>query len=240
MACYDTAVGYGTPFISGKDSMFNDFKGFDENGKPIIISIPPTLLISSIAVMDDAGKAVSLDAKVPGDIVYVIGENKAEMGGSEYFAMVGEQTRRRGFVGNNVPVVDVMRNRRVYERFPEAVEKGLIASAQGVRQGGLAVALAKTAMGGRLGMEVYLQEFRGIPMPEYAHLFSESMGRIVATVDERNTDRFEDCMSGIPITKIGYVRDDERFIVGDTKGKTMIETDVDKMLDSYRRTFKGY
>ena len=74
MASHNIAVAYGTPFISGKDSMFNDFKGFNENGKPIKISIPPTLLASSIAVINDIKKVVSLDAKIPGDFVYILGK----------------------------------------------------------------------------------------------------------------------------------------------------------------------
>src|SRR6185369_15331012 len=61
--CYDYAVSYGTPFISGKDSMFNDFSGFDEKGKPLKISIPPTLLISTIGVIKDVSKVVSEDVK---------------------------------------------------------------------------------------------------------------------------------------------------------------------------------
>jgi len=73
-ACYDYAVVYGTPFISGKDSMFNDFKGFDDEGKPVMISIPPTLLISAIGVIPDVTKCISLDVKLPGDLIYILGE----------------------------------------------------------------------------------------------------------------------------------------------------------------------
>ena len=72
-ACYDIATAYGTPFISGKDSMYNDFKGFSDDGKPLKISIPPTLLISALGVIPDAAKAVSLDAKLPGDLLYILG-----------------------------------------------------------------------------------------------------------------------------------------------------------------------
>ena len=73
-ACYDYAVGYGTPFISGKDSMFNDFKGYDEKGNPVAISIPPTLFISAIGVMPDINKTVSPEFKDAGDIIYLFGE----------------------------------------------------------------------------------------------------------------------------------------------------------------------
>src|SRR3989344_5547184 len=88
-ACYDYAVGYGTPFISGKDSMFNDFKGYDEKSKPIVISIPPTLLISAIGVMENYVKTVSPEFKKSGDVIYLLGETKDELGGGEYYRMLG-------------------------------------------------------------------------------------------------------------------------------------------------------
>ena len=90
-ACYDTAVAYGTPYISGKDSMFNDFKGYDEKGNSVAISIPPTLLISSISVMKDFKKSVSPEFKVAGDAIYVLGGTHDELGASEYFKMIGKE-----------------------------------------------------------------------------------------------------------------------------------------------------
>ncbi len=74
-ACYDYAIAYGTPFISGKDSMYNDFKGYDEKDRPVKISIPPTLLISSIGIIDDITKSISIDLKFPGDLIYLLGNN---------------------------------------------------------------------------------------------------------------------------------------------------------------------
>ena len=94
--CYDFATAFGTPFISGKDSMFNDFSGFDSNNTPVRISVPPTLLVSSIGIHDDVAKAISIDTKFEGDYVYVIGETFPELGGSEYFAFLGS-------TGNTVP-----------------------------------------------------------------------------------------------------------------------------------------
>ena len=84
--CYDGATGFGTPFISGKDSMFNDFSGFDEQNNPVKVSVPPTLLVSSIGIHPDVNSAVSMDAKFDGDLVYVIGNTTEELGGLEYFA----------------------------------------------------------------------------------------------------------------------------------------------------------
>ncbi len=164
-ACYDYAVAFGAPFISGKDSMFNDFKGYDENGRTITISVLPTLLISSIGVMEEASLAVTLDAKFPGDLVYVLGETFEELGGSEYYSMWGEK-RGETVIGNAVPRVDAEKNLRLYRAYFQCVREGLIASAQSVYRGGLAAALARTALGGMLGLEVNLAELQGGNPPE--------------------------------------------------------------------------
>ncbi|MDP4039259.1 MAG: AIR synthase-related protein [Candidatus Pacearchaeota archaeon] len=239
-ACYDAAVAYGTPFISGKDSMFNDFKGFDENGNPVKISVPPTLLVSSIAVMDDVRKAVSLDAKIPGDFVYVLGENSEELGGSEYFAMMGEQLRGQRFIGNNVPDVRLAENRILYEKFFQALDQELIASSQSIHRGGLGIALAKIAMGGRLGMEVSLGELRDVEMRDDFALYSESQGRLVVTVNPDYASEFESVVKGGSVARIGVIRADDRFIIDGRRGKVVVETSINDMLNSYKSTFRSY
>src|SRR3990167_2037776 len=160
-ACYDTATIFETPFISGKDSMFNDFKGYDEKGKPITISIPPTLLISSIGIMNDVTKAVSLDFKFPGDSIYILGETNDELGGSEYYSMIGEKKTGKPYVGNSVPKVDAKKNKQLYDDFFKAIKKELITSAISVGRGGLTVALGKSAIGGMLGADVSLKKLSG-------------------------------------------------------------------------------
>ena len=239
MAAHDIAVAYGTPFISGKDSMFNDFNGFDENGNPTKISVPPTLLASSIAVMDDVKKAVSLDAKVPGDFVYVLGENSDELGGSEYFAMMGENLRGERFIGNKVPEVNFERNKRLYKSFSEAVNQELVASAQSIHRGGLGVALAKTAMGGRLGMGIFLEKLEGNEMRDDYTLYSESQGRLVVTINPEYDSQFENVMGENIITKVGVIRDDNRFVISGREG-IVVYTNVNEMLNSYKSTFKDY
>jgi len=132
-ALYDYCVAFGIPLISGKDSMKNDF--FDGVTK---ISIPPTVLFSVIGKMDDVRKAVTMDAKRPGDIVYLLGRTAFELGGSEYYAA-------KGCVGNRVPLVDAEKALQRYRAYSEAVDKGLVASCHDLSDGGLAVALAETA-----------------------------------------------------------------------------------------------
>src|SRR3989344_1937514 len=158
-ACYDTAVAYGTPFISGKDSMFNDFKGFDENGKPIHIAALPTLLVSVVGVIPDISKAQTIDFKRVGDLLYVVGETNDELGASEY-QLLQNDGQGMSIIGE-VPVVDTKKNLKGYKAVAKAIKKGFIASAIGVGRGGLAVALAKSANAGQLGGQADLTKPRG-------------------------------------------------------------------------------
>jgi phosphoribosylformylglycinamidine synthase II len=207
-ACYDYATAYGTPFISGKDSMFNDFKGFDAKGRPIKISIPPTLLISAIGVIKDVTKTISIDLKNPGDLIYVLGETHDELGGSEYGAMAG--------VGGAVPRVNAQKNIQTYRALERVIDQGLAASAISVGSGGLAVALVKTALAGRLGLDVSLKNLPGTATSIQSKLFSESQGRIVVSVPPGRREIFEKIMTGISYTKIGTVTD-EAVVIDDLK-----------------------
>lgn len=205
-ACYDYALIYGTPFISGKDSMFNDFKGFDDKGNPIKISIPPTLLISSIAVIDDFSLVVSLDAKFPGDLVYILGET------------------------NDTLNVNGNKNKKLYSSYHECIKKRIIASAISVGRGGLGVAIAKTAMGGMLGVDINSDNFA---------LFLESQGRILVTIAPQNKKVFENTMKGNAFTYVGTVTSKPSIIIRN-KNKVLLNLNLTKALKAYKSTFKGY
>ncbi len=239
MSFSDHAIAHDAPPISGKDSMFNTFKGYDENNNPVTISVPPTLLVSTISVVDDVKNLVSLDAKVAGDLVYVLGDTHDELGGSEYFKMVGEQQRGKPFVGNRCPVSNPDKNPRLYRSLQKCNEQGVVASAKSVDFGGLGVALAKTAMGGLLGMDVSIDNLPGKwSRADYA-LFSESQGRCVVTIDPKNRAKFEELMKGHTFAQVGTVRDDNRFVV-QYNGKTVVDSDVNKTLEPYKATLRDF
>lgn len=224
-ACYDYATRYGTPYISGKDSMFNDFHGFDEKGKAIKISAPPTLLISSIGVIGDITKAVSLDPKFSGDLIYLIGETKEELGGSEYIA-------HQNFIGNSVPQVDAELAITIYRQLEKAIDKRFIASALSPAIGGLAVTLAKKAIAGQLGMEI---DFGKIPFRKDFFLFSESQSRFIVTIDPKNQKEFEKLFKGLPLQLIGKITNDQNFII-----KGIISTNIATLNQHYRKTFSSW
>jgi phosphoribosylformylglycinamidine synthase len=223
--CYDFATAFGTPFISGKDSMFNDFSGFDGDNKPVRISVPPTLLISSIGIHGDVAKAVSVDAKFEGDFVYVIGETFPELGGSEYFSFLDG-------VGNIVPKLDTEKSKLRYENLTTAILNELVASAYPVNHGGLGIALAKVAIAGSIGMEISIPfTFR----PDY-FLFSESLGRFLVTVSPDNRKAFEEAM-GSDAMLLGTICGRNLRITGN---KIVIDLPVEELETAYKSPFRGY
>ncbi len=238
-SCYDYAVSYQTPFISGKDSMFNDFRGFDGNGNPISVSIPPTLLISAIGMVKDVVHSVSLDAKIPGDRVYLLGDTYDELGGSEYYSFLNETQGRSGF-GKNVPHVDAKKNWKLYCALSRCITANYVASAQSVGRGGFAMAMAKTAIGGQLGIDINLPSLSEKIQRTDSSLFSESQGRILITVAPKNVKRFELLMRGNSITLLGEVTESSRVIVRDRDNNPVIDTTVETMQKSYEQTFKEY
>ncbi|HEY4503276.1 MAG TPA: AIR synthase-related protein [Candidatus Paceibacterota bacterium] len=238
-ACYDGALAYSTPFISGKDSMFNDFQGYDEKGKPVKISIPPTLLISAISVMPDIYKTVSPEFKNAGDVIYLLGETNDELGASEYYKLLAKHEKNNA-IGNKVPQVNFKKNLKTYLALEEVIEKELLVSSLSVSSGGLSVALAKSSVGGMLGCNISLENLSGtlyggdssVDSVVDAKLFSESQGRILVSVSPKNILRFKKTMRGIPYTELGKVSKDGKVVVMDGKNK-VVESAVKKLRDIY-------
>ena len=235
-ACYEYAVGYGTPFISGKDSMFNDFKGYNEKGNPIAISVPPTLLISAIGVIKNFYKIVSPEFKKGNDVIYLLGETHNELGASEYFKLLAKQQGNNA-IGNDVPKVDLKKNLKTYLALEKAIQKELIVSSLSVTSGGLGITLAKACVGGMLGCNVSVKNLPGKATSIDAKLFSESQGRILVSVSLENVSAFEKIMKNIPHAKLGKVTRDGKVIITDKParagGKKIVETNVKKLYAIY-------
>ncbi len=225
-ACYDIATAYGTPFISGKDSMYNDFRGYTADGKPTHIAALPTLLISAIGVIPDVAKSMTIDFKRVGDFVYVVGETNDELGASEY-----------GGIGA-VPVVDTKKNAKAYDAVSKAIQKGLVASAIGIGRGGLAVALAKSSVAGQLGLRLNLNMLAGKAKSPEAVLFSETQGRFVVSVRRSAQKEFEGLFNGVALTNIGEVVQDTSVLI--TLPGTQVELPLSALTESYRSFFKHW
>jgi phosphoribosylformylglycinamidine synthase len=236
-ALYDYTVGYGTPIVSGKDSMFNDFRGYDEKGNQISISIPPTLLVSAIGVVPDIRRVVTPEFKVAGDVIYLLGETHDELGASEYYKLLAKGDMDT--IGSSVPKVDLAKNIKIYKALEQAIAKELLASSISLTSGGLAVALAKASVGGMLGASVDLKNIEGTATSIDAKLFSESQGRIIVSVAKGNVTAFEKIMKNIPYAKIGTVTKDQTYIVKDGKG-IVVDTTINMLAKSYSNFAKKF
>lgn len=226
-AIYALAVHYGTPFISGKDSMFNDFKGFDADGKPVKISAPPTLLASSIGVIPHVEQSISLNPKAIGDVVYLIGETKDELGASELYDM-------HGFTGRNVPHVDQGRNLVMYKRYSRAARERSIASAIAVGYGGLGTALAKKAIAGQMGLDIDISKLGNLAAEKL--LYSESAGRILVTVAPQNVKKFEKAFKGFDfVYQLGHVAYTDKL-----KINKVLNVEIKKLEEAYKAPLRDY
>jgi phosphoribosylformylglycinamidine (FGAM) synthase-like enzyme len=225
-ALYDYTKAYGVPCISGKDSMKNDY--IIGNRK---ISIPPTVLFSTIGKIDDVRKAVTMDVKKPDDRVYVLGMTKDELGASEYFASLG-------FIGNDVPRVDAASARRLYIALERAINEGTVASCHDCSDGGLGVALAESAFSGELGMNIELTK---VPVENIKRtdtiLFSESQSRFVVTVAPDKVARFEAIMKGNVFADVGAVTAQQNFTVMDGE-KVVLSAGNDELKEAWQRTLR--
>jgi phosphoribosylformylglycinamidine synthase len=197
LACHDAALAFSAPFISGKDSLNNEFNTGTET-----IAIPPTLLVSAISVIPDYTRAVSMDLKAAGSRLYLVGATRPELGGSHYY-------RLSGTIGRSVPTLDLELAPRLARAVAGAIAGGLVRAAHDCSEGGLAVALAEMAFAGELGAAARLADvpFEG---PD-AHrrddvvLFSESLSRYVLEVAPENAPALEAALDGLPFACIGEV-----------------------------------
>jgi len=222
IALYDCATSYGIPLISGKDSMKNDY--YDGENK---YSIPPTLLITVVGKIDDVKKAVSSDFKKPGDIIYIVGTTREEMGGSDFYRLFGG-------MGNNPPQVRPEEHVPVYKKLSHAMEEGLVASAHDISDGGLAACFAESALGGNLGAELDLARISATTKNEKALLFSESPGRFIISVKPEDVEKFDFVMKGLPVGKAGRVRGDRRLIIK-REEKMIVNEEIDGMKEAYNK-----
>ncbi|HPK53600.1 MAG TPA: AIR synthase-related protein [Smithellaceae bacterium] len=224
MAIYDYTKIYGVPCISGKDSMKNDYA----IGKTKI-SIPPSLLYSVIGKIKDVRKTVTMDAKRPQDLVYIIGETRDELGGAEWFAL-------HKAIGRNVPKVNGAQTITTYRALYKAIQAGLVASCHDCSDGGLAVALSETAFAGGMGMNIDLNyvPYQGKKRNDYI-LFSETAGRFIVTIQPTAKYKFEKVMAGNVISEIGFVTNDGLFQVTGLNGRLIIKEMIGKLKAAWQK-----
>lgn len=208
--CYDAAKCFGVPFISGKDSLYNEWAG--EDG--VVIAIPPVLLISAIGIIEDVDRCVTIDLKEFGSALYILGETKEELGGSEYYRILGLEA-------GVVPGLDPVGAPKLMSKLHSAILKGLVVACHDLSEGGLALSLSEMAFSGDVGAEIDLLAvpFTGRKKRFDTLLFSESNTRFLVEVRQENKEEFARLFTGLSFAEIGKtVRDKHlRVFTGDRK-----------------------
>ncbi len=215
--CYDAAMAYGTPFISGKDSLNNEF--VTDSGETI--SIPGTLLVSAMAIVDDARKCVTMDLKEPGNLLVAVGPTRNELGGSYYYKLQGQ-------LGANVPRVDLKAGPQIIKAVAEAISKGLVISCHDCSEGGLAVALAEMAFAGGYGLEADLAAVpvEGDITRDDQLLFSETTSRFVLEVRPDDFGKIAEILKNVRFGEIGKVGSGTKVVIRGRNAKKVINADI--------------
>lgn len=231
-ALRDMCLEYGIPLLSGKDSMYVDGHLPGRYGETHKVSALESLQFSATSVIADVHDCVTLEAKMAGDLVYVLGVTRNELGASELYDLFGE-------VGCNVPTVDPDRLMPVYRTLAKSIRDRLLASVHGVYRGGLGVHLAMVAMGAELGLDVDLGAIptQGADLGDDVRLYSESAGRFIVTIDPKLQKRFETAFSGMPAAEIGRVIPEPRLLVRGLQQNTIIDLSVPDLKKAWQKPF---
>jgi phosphoribosylformylglycinamidine synthase len=230
-ALRDMCLFYGIPLLSGKDSMYVDGHLPGRFGETHKVSALESLQFSAVSVIADITRCVTLDPKMSGDLVYVIGTTRNELGGSEYYDLFG-------YVGSQVPQVKQERFLRRYKALSRAIAQGLVASAHGIYRGGLGVHLAMKAMAGEVGLDVDLHAVRAENMRRNDELlYSESAGRFIVTINPAHRPAFEALFQGLSATCVGRVRADQRLKIRGIDGQPIIDLTVPELKKAWQQPF---
>ncbi len=230
-ALRDICMAYEIPLLSGKDSMYVDGNLPGRYGEIHKVSALETLQFSTISVIEDVTRCVTMDSKIAGDLVYVLGTTRNELGASEYYDHLG-------YIGRNVPEVRPDEVIPLYRHLMQAIENGFVASAHGIYRGGLAVHLALVALGGNQGVHIELTQMPGNEgLRDDSLLFSESAGRFIVTLDPDNRMPFEEIFKGDRCACIGTVTDDSAMVVRGLEQQTIISVPVAELKTAWKKPF---
>jgi len=233
--CHDAAVGFKTPFISGKDSLNNEYRANGER-----LPVLPTLVISAVGVIDDAAQTIDMSLKTPGNLLYLVGTTRDEMAGSHYAELMGETLTR-----TKLPQVNIEHAYTTMKALGEAIRQGMVRACHDLSEGGLAVAIAEMAIAGQFGVSLDLSYIPIVDMPDRqedapknsVRLFSESASRFIVEITPEQWGSFEKHMrfSGVTdVTYIGTVKNTDKFMVHEGSD---IVIDVD--IKDLQQAFEG-
>jgi phosphoribosylformylglycinamidine synthase len=224
-ACYDIAKGFGVPFISGKDSLYNE----SPQGP-----ITPTLLITAVGIVPDIRKTVSMELKTLGNPTYLLGQTSSELGGSEYYRLFG-------YTGKTVPRVNPATAKRTFEALTNAIDLGIVRACHDVSEGGLAVAAAEMAFSSNHGLELRLEN---VPNPGEIKrddfvLFSESNSRFLVEVSREHKNRFEELMKNCVYAEAGVVIESPFLEIYGLNGEKIMAVELLRLRERWQNALRG-
>jgi phosphoribosylformylglycinamidine synthase subunit PurSL len=225
-ACRDVALAFGTPFISGKDSLNNEYRSADRR-----ISIPGTLLISAMGLVHDIRQCVTMDLKEPGNELYVVGVTKDELGGS-HFHLVTKQS------GSHVPRVDLETAPRIFAAVHSAITQGLVRACHDPSEGGLAVALAEMAFAGGVGADVTELKAIAESSNDTIRLFSESATRFIMEVRPASAAALREVFAGLLLVKIGTTVKEPRLRIAGDNGEWIVWSKLDELKEAWQKPLR--
>jgi phosphoribosylformylglycinamidine synthase len=223
-ACYDFATSFRTPFISGKDSLYNESP---------LGPVTPTLLITALGVIPDIRLTASIDVKAPGNLLYIVGQTFRELGGSEYY-------RLKGHLGKTVPKVHATQAKRNFRAITKAIDLGFVKACHDLSEGGLAVTAAEMALAGGYGMELNLEKMpnKALNRNDFL-LFSESNSRFLIEVPEKAKNAFEVVMKGKVCAEIGRVTKNPKLSVHGLDGTVVVDASLTALRRSWKETLSS-
>ena len=223
-ACYDFAVAFKTPFISGKDSLYNESP---------LGPVTPTLLITALGIVPDIRSTVSMDVKASDNLVYIVGQSFRELGGSEYY-------RLKDKIGKTVPKVRANQARKTFKTISKAIDSGVVKACHDVSEGGLATAAAEMAFSGGYGLEL---DLRTVPRKDLRRsdfvLFTESNSRFLVEVAEEDKKAFETLAKGTAFASLGKVIRKPQLCIRGLSGKVVVDASLDSLRRSWKQTLSS-
>ncbi len=198
--CYDAAIAYGAPFISGKDSLNNEY--VDANGNRQ--AIPGTLVISAVGIVPDVRRSITMDFKQAGNAIYIIGSTRPELGGSHYLLVQPELTTSDEARLHRSPQPVTNPQQRLHT-LHQAIQQGLVQACHDCSEGGIGVAVAEMCIASGLGAEIELLKVSAIPYQDAELLFSETLGRFIVEVRPEDEQAFRELFADLPHGRIGIV-----------------------------------
>jgi phosphoribosylformylglycinamidine synthase len=219
-ACRDVALAYHMPFISGKDSLNNEFRASGRH-----ITIPPTLLISALGQVPDVRRCVTMDLKEAGNRLYLVGATRDELGGSHYHLVTGQ-------TGGVVPRVDTSLAPGIFRGLHAAMVRGVVRSCHDLSEGGLAVAVAEMAFAGEVGAD--LTGLRELHLPDEVALFSESTTRFLVEVRPGDEEAFRRELGDVPVLAVGQTVAEKRLRIAGAGGEWVVWATLEELKEAWQ------